>query len=138
MAQSGITLSIRFQNSAGELEYQGNGTSNLRLWGAVFELGNDITDRAQDSFGGSYRYIRSLGSAGDLATVRYGYDNRNDAVTIGGAGSPTRLQTGFGTGKPLEHTVFNYVKRAKQAGTANPEGTDGITASDSITVVKTP
>jgi hypothetical protein len=138
MAQSGLTLSIRFQNSAGDIQYQGNGTSNLRLWGAVFELGSEVADRAQGAFAGSYRYIRSLGSAGDLAAVRYGYDDRIDTVTIGGAGSPTRLQTGFGTEIPLEHTVFNYVKQAKRAGTADPEGTDGITASDSITVVKTP
>ena len=134
MAQSGLTLSIRFQNSAGDIQYQGNGTSNLRLWGAVFELGNDVIDRAQGEFAGSYRYIRSLGSAGDLAGIRYGYDDRIDTVTIGGAGSPTRLQTGFGTDKPLEHTVFNYVKRAKQAGTANPVGTDNIISADAGTI----
>jgi hypothetical protein len=133
MAQSGLTLSIRFQNSAGDIQYQGNGTSNLRLWGAVFELGNDVTDRAQGAFAGSYRYIRSLGSAGDLAGIRYGYDDRIDTVTIGGAGSPTRLQTGTGTDKPLEHTVFNYVKRAKRAGGASAEGSINFNGSSSAT-----
>jgi hypothetical protein len=137
MAFSAITLRIRFQNDAGSLIYQGDGTSNLRLWGAVFELGAENTERALGSFGTQYRYIRSLGAAGDAASSRYIFDARPDQVTIG-IDDARRLQTGTGTGTPAEHTVFYYNKQAKRAGTANPQGTDSVTASDSITVVKTP
>jgi hypothetical protein len=137
MAFSAITLRIRFQNEDGSLIYQGDGTSNLRLWGAVFELGAENTERALGSFSTQYRYIRSLGSAGDAVSNRFIFDSRPDQVTIG-VDDARRLQTGFGTDKPLEHTVFYYQKQAKRAGTANPQGTDNIQATDAITLVKTP
>jgi hypothetical protein len=137
MAFSAITVRIRFQDSSGNLVYQGNGTSNLRLWGAVLELGAENTERALGSFATQYRYIRSLGAAGDALSSRYIFDARPDVVTIG-IDDARRLQTGTGTGIPAEHTVFNYVKQAKRAGTADPVGSDSVTPSDSITVVKTP
>lgn len=135
MAQSGITLSIRFQNDAGNFVYQGNGTSNLRLWGAVFELGSEVVDRAKDEFAGTYRYIRSLGSAGDLATFRYNYDTRSDAVTVGGTEPRKIARDGS---YPYEHIAFDYIKQAKQAGTADPLGSDGITTTENITVTLNP
>ena len=129
MAFSAITVRIRFQNEDGSLIYQGDGTSNLRLWGAVFELGAENTERALGSFATQYRYIRSLGAAGDALSSRYIFDSRPDAVTIG-INDARRLQTGTGTGIPAEHTVFNYVKQAKRSGTANPLGSDNIISAD--------
>ena len=72
----------------------------------------------------------------DLSS-RYIFDARPDVVTIG-IDDARRLQTGAGTGIPAEHTVFNYVKQAKRAGTADPGGSDSVTTSASSTVVKTP
>ena len=96
MAFSAITVRIRFQNEDGSLVYQGDGTSNLRLWGAVFELGAENTERALGSFATQYRYIRSLGAPGDALSSRYIFDARPDVVTIG-LDDARRLQTGTGT-----------------------------------------
>lgn len=130
MDQSAITVRIRFQDAAGNLVYQGDGTSNLRLWGAVFELGEELQGD-QNEFYGFYRYIRSLGSAGDKLDRRYIYDMRSDAVTIGGTVPQKYAQT-IGS-FPVEAITFEYNKTALQGANKTVSGVT-VTASDPDTV----
>lgn len=138
MDQSAITVRIRFQDPLGNLVYQGDGTSNLRLWGAVFELGEEIQGD-QNEFYGFYRYIRSLGSAGDKLDRRYIYDTRSDAVTIGGT-EPRKLSQAIGS-FPVEAITFDYNKTAllgaeKTYGgtTFTPADPDFVAADDDIVI----
>jgi hypothetical protein len=130
----GLTVRIKLQDTSGNMVYAGNPAHSLRLWGATFELGR-VVDRRFGDFANFYHYIRSLGSAGDYADSQYLFDARADNITVGGTVAAKVAYTGE---NPNEYIAFNYEKQAKRAGTANPQGTDSVTASDSITVVKTP
>lgn len=138
--ESGITVRIRFQDESGNLVYQGTASKNLRLWGAVFETGSEAVDRAQGEFTGSYRYIRSLTAPGDAHTLKYRYDTRNDAVTVGGT-EARKLSQSIGS-FPVESIEFNYTKTALQGAdktvssvTVTAQDIDTIFAGDEITLI---